>query len=221
MGYALTASTSFCTINDRTIFLNVRDDRYFCLSARVEQSFMQLVQGKAVGAADIDLLDGLVTRGILMRNPSGGVPAACRAPTLPRISFVDRCGPVDRSSVALAAAQLLRTRLALRMRSLHTVLHALTRAKATTRHVQCDVPSLLQSIAWSFDQTAMLVSRQDQCLPRSIAIAHRLARLGVAAHLVIGVKLRPFAAHCWVQTDDRLVNDRADTVRNFTPILVL
>ncbi|RYM07421.1 lasso peptide biosynthesis B2 protein [Sphingobium cupriresistens] len=39
--------------------------------------------------------------------------------------------------------------------------------------------------------------------------------------VVLGVQLGPFSAHCWVQHEDRLVNDRVDMVRTFTPILVL
>ncbi|BBF82629.1 hypothetical protein EM6_3270 (plasmid) [Asticcacaulis excentricus] len=37
---------------------------------------------------------------------------------------------------------------------------------------------------------------------------------------VIGVRL-PFAAHCWVQTDDYLISDQALTVSDYTPILVV
>jgi hypothetical protein len=44
---------------------------------------------------------------------------------------------------------------------------------------------------------------------------------GIRPDVVLGVQLGPFSAHCWVQHEDRLVNDRVDMVRTFTPILVL
>jgi hypothetical protein len=37
---------------------------------------------------------------------------------------------------------------------------------------------------------------------------------------VMGVSGRPFAAHCWVQVGDRVVNDTLDHVILFTPILI-
>ena len=39
--------------------------------------------------------------------------------------------------------------------------------------------------------------------------------------LVFAVMTRPFAAHCWVQLDETVLNDRLDHVRKFTPILVV
>ena len=44
---------------------------------------------------------------------------------------------------------------------------------------------------------------------------------GLIPELVLGVKLRPFEAHCWVQYGDLLVSDHLGTVEPFTPILVL
>jgi hypothetical protein len=38
---------------------------------------------------------------------------------------------------------------------------------------------------------------------------------------VIGVKLRPFAAHSWVQSGPWLVNDRIDMIRAYTPIMAV
>jgi hypothetical protein len=36
---------------------------------------------------------------------------------------------------------------------------------------------------------------------------------------VIGVKLNPFAAHCWLQVGDVVLNDLPERVAAFTPIL--
>jgi hypothetical protein len=74
-------------------------------------------------------------------------------------------------------------------------------------------------VAVAFERTARIVRSHDQCLSRSLALARRLAALGLPADLVIGVRLRPFAAHCWVHAGEWLVNDRIDTVRTYTPIL--
>jgi hypothetical protein len=36
---------------------------------------------------------------------------------------------------------------------------------------------------------------------------------------VFGVRLDPFAAHCWLQTDRLLLTDAADALGVFTPVL--
>ena len=71
--------------------------------------------------------------------------------------------------------------------------------------------------AW---QSKRLWSAENKCLPRSLALARALRRAGGTARLVIGVRLRPFAAHAWVQDGTVVVNDTLDHVLLFTPILV-
>ena len=40
------------------------------------------------------------------------------------------------------------------------------------------------------------------------------------ADVVLAVKLGPFAAHCWTQIGDQVLNDTPEEVARFTPILV-
>ena len=74
---------------------------------------------------------------------------------------------------------------------------------------------------WPPSARRTVISPLDNCLSQSVAIAGRLLHRNVRATLIIGVRLGPFNAHCWVQRDDRLVNDRFDMVRMFTPILAI
>lgn len=73
----------------------------------------------------------------------------------------------------------------------------------------------------AFQLARLLRSAADRCLPRSIALALCLARHQCRVHVVLGVKLAPFAAHCWVQSRDEVLNDEMEEVRRYTPILVL
>jgi len=73
----------------------------------------------------------------------------------------------------------------------------------------------------AFEHARLIRSAADRCLPRSIALALGLAARGCRAHVVIGVKLAPFAAHCWAQAGDEVLNDSAEEVQRYTPILVV
>jgi hypothetical protein len=42
---------------------------------------------------------------------------------------------------------------------------------------------------------------------------------GYEARLVLGVKLRPFGAHCWVEHEHMVVSDQLEMIHPFTPIL--
>jgi hypothetical protein len=56
------------------------------------------------------------------------------------------------------------------------------------------------------------------CLPDSLALLEWLGRRRIPAMLVFGVKLDPFAAHCWVQRGDLLLTDRIEETERFTPV---
>jgi hypothetical protein len=45
-------------------------------------------------------------------------------------------------------------------------------------------------------------------------------RRGIEVNLVVGVAI-PFAAHCWVQHADMVLNDSVDIVSRYEPILVI
>ena len=76
----------------------------------------------------------------------------------------------------------------------------------------------MRAIAQAFERLSLWVTRHDQCLVRSLALARYLACRDIAVDLVFAVRLHPFQAHCWIERGEWLVNDRADTIRHFTPI---
>lgn len=126
------------------------------------------------------------------------------------------------SAVALVGAALAQqsARAALRWRGLDHCLRNFENAK--NRSEGSDVGERgVGALAVAFEHATLITSSHERCLPSSIALAHRLCRRGLKPDLVIGVKLGPFAAHCWVQLDDMLVSDRMETIRAFTPILAL
>ena len=58
------------------------------------------------------------------------------------------------------------------------------------------------------------------CLYDFLALCRFLQRRGIVADLVIGAKLHPFGAHCWLQDGEILLNDSVSVARDFEPVLV-
>lgn len=73
----------------------------------------------------------------------------------------------------------------------------------------------------AFQLSARLITSFNQCLSSSIALTRFLARRNLYPHLVLGVRMAPFAAHAWVQADDLVLNDTVDMASRYTPILVI
>jgi hypothetical protein len=74
---------------------------------------------------------------------------------------------------------------------------------------------------WRFLAARKLVPIGRNCLLDSLSLIRWLARHQDAVALVFGVKLDPFAAHCWLQSGSLLLNDRLESVAPFTPVRVI
>ena len=59
---------------------------------------------------------------------------------------------------------------------------------------------------------------EGECLVRSALLMAFLGRRGLTADWVFGVRLWPFAAHCWVQIGDVCLNDDIERLWPYTPI---
>lgn len=59
---------------------------------------------------------------------------------------------------------------------------------------------------------------EGECLVRSALLMAFLRRQGLTADWVFGVRLWPFAAHCWVQIGDVCLNDDIERLWPYTPI---
>jgi hypothetical protein len=120
-------------------------------------------------------------------------------------------------SITAAVAQGLATHRVRHM-PLHRLFAVETARCARNRVTEEDDLARLRG---AFDRIAGLFGEADACFPRSLAFRHLAMRRGHHPSLVFGVKIDPFAAHCWVQTGARVDNDSIECVRLFTPIHVL
>ena len=205
---------SFGFVGGRPVFMDGRHDSYFLLEENEEAEFLELIEKDgticAAGPGLRSVLDAPngSPRIILARPP----PADC--------SLLDDIGSSARARIrdVVSVAWLLRrSRHAIATRPIGKILFDLCEDIETDRW-QCDGLDIVAD-ARRFIAARRLVPYAPNCLTDSLALVRWLGRSG--ALLVFGVKLEPFAAHCWVQFGNLLLNDRADTVTQFRPVRVI
>ena len=222
MAWTLSPGISFCETAGRFIFLDVSRDRYLCLAEETELSFRRLVAAAPPAAMDESILAGLAEEGLLRRSKCDSVPRPCVTVPLAERSLVDEAElPVPLRELGHGMWRLVQTTVAFRVFSLRALLKSVSCRK---RRLQGSVPGdqrRLGDAAASFRKIGLFATPLDHCLPRSLALMHALLDRNIDAQMVIAVRLRPFGAHCWIQSGTTLLNESLDEVRNFTPILVL
>lgn len=204
----ITPALSFGLVEGRPVFMDVAADSYFLLDAAAEADFLSALGRSETG--DIHLSAGPSTACTEI-----AARAACSRPArslldehaLPETSLLD----------VLAAAWVVRNcRRALARRPMPEILQELG-ASGGQQALPMDLPAR----AASFQSARRMVPVGTNCLLDSLALLRWLGPVRDGACLVFGVKLHPFAAHCWVQTDAMLLNDRTEHVRRFEPVRVI
>lgn len=219
MRYALREGLSFCRVEDRLLFLDLPADRYFCLSREAERAIARLCAERAGEAGDSAILERLARAGMLVESGEDRPLTPCPAPPAATHSLVGSGPAPGATDIGAALWHLALAGIELRFAGLA---RTLARVKRRKRRVAARPGAeRIGRVAAAFEACNALVSAHDRCLPRSLAITHRLIGVGARPHLVLGVKLGPFQAHAWVQCGDTLINERVEVARPFTPILVL
>jgi hypothetical protein len=205
---------SFGWCGEHPVFLDLRRDRYFALPREAEDGFRILAEGGSLDPLS-EIGSALLVTGLFARSETPGRPEPARSEGL-----VGEAAPTGRANPIVAAGiwlSLLRIHRSLRKRPFALILE--TRRKNEPPD-QLDVEQL-RDFAGVFRSARCLVPVKPKCLPDSLAMRDWLsARVG-APELVFGVKLHPFAAHCWIQWQGTVLNDAPDRVREFAPVFVL
>lgn len=220
MGFALPSHQYVCVANHRCVFLNLAQDRYFCLPPDLESLFQSLLFGTEPPMAGSGEIERLVELGIIVPSPIHCL-AAPKAPPARASSVFEP--PIAAPAPWLVARAVLSQRRATRDLSklpLLTVLTALREAKLQNGAGRRPRQIPLGHVA-AYRTATRILSAQDQCLRTAIAFTRLLNRDGYFPTLVIGVRMSPFRAHAWVQDNETVLTDALDTVLPFTPILVI
>lgn len=219
MGYVLRPGLTFCRLSGRLIFLDRHADRYFGLSDSLEQTLEDLIGD---GIAHPAGTAALIERGLLIERPGVNTVIGPVDRAVPRHSLLGGASEaIGLATILPAASRQLASRLLIRTAGLERALYRFERLRRPPRPVLPAELEHARRIAARHQAAGMLAGTHERCLPNAHAIGCELARAGLAARLVFGVKLRPFEAHCWVELDDAAVNDRIDLVQTYSPVLVV
>lgn len=216
MAYSLCSELSFCICSERAVFLDLTADRYFCLPSAIDRDFQDWIGERPLS---LQSLGKLVELGVLTER-EGGAALALQAPIpLPRRDFNDAFS-ANLLWIIWATCEQLAARMRLRRHSFASIVTGLRKMSATSRAIAGEQAKHAR-LAAAFAGSRMLMHSHDHCLSHSLAFHRACRRLGLEAVFVIGVRLDPFSAHCWVQCEDLVLNDSVERVQHFTPILAI
>ncbi|SES06598.1 lasso peptide biosynthesis B2 protein [Sphingobium sp. YR768] len=223
MQFMLCDDLCFCKSAGAVIFLDARTGRYFALPSHFVGAFSRWIDGFQPSCDDVQILEHLAQQGILVETEHPpqcfNIKFASLPPPAVEIGLDGRF-PSFQLAVCAIASRLIWT-WRVRHHSFSSLIDRIknirsSSSRKTVRGAQRDLVRLVHAFRFS----DLLLGSHDRCLPRSLALVATCRKYGLSPLLVIGIQAAPFAAHCWVQDGDVVVNESPDRAQMFTPILV-
>jgi hypothetical protein len=226
--YLLPAHVHCCRRGDAFVFLDLKQDDYTLVNGEAASALRAQLSMDAA-AAPMRIPEGslreLLEGGLLTTNPSSGKRLAITHAELATEQLLE---PGLVSSVRVTCTDFRRffaacTVAAIRLRwgRLENTIATVARRKA--RHS----PQLPIDVARARELTAIFYKLRTffpfnyLCLFDSLALIEFLARYRIFPTWVFGVKLEPWAAHCWIQDGSLAFNEGVEEAAGYTPIMVV
>jgi len=218
MAQILRNGISFCLIDGQAVFLDLPRDRYFRLPSSRNRAFVQLVERKTIPSDIVSFsADGEFMIEAIADDPP--VPVEWPLPLRPCPARLE--GEFRLGEVARALWVQRRAEVHIRSRPIAELLGTVQQFTRSLADASLAPGTPCGRIVRAFEHGRLLRTAANRCLPRSLGLNRALARKGCRSHIVLGVKLGPFAAHCWVQAGQDVLNDTVEEVARYTPILVV
>lgn len=218
--YLMPTQLFACAVARTHVFLDLDSDRYFRLADAEQATFTALLQEDAHCAPPA--LEALVRRGVLTTDRGGKVIALTHH-TSPVESLAEtldvgsRPGTWLRDLVEVTALVHAARRTVVRRRLSGAFARIAAARASELRHQDKE---LRDRLVGRFLAVRAFVPQPAKCLHDTLALSRFLGRRHFFPNIVIGVKLHPFAAHCWLQDGTTVLNDALATARDYQPVLV-
>ena len=210
--YALKPAAYGAAIDDDLVLLDAQVGAYHCLAGAGPA--LQ-PDGRTLVGLDGALAAALATAGLAA--PLDGSTTPRPPPPRPRATALRSAYPPPRpGDLGEAAFGLLELLRRYRGRTFAQILAAARDPMPTVRRQ----PAPLAEVLDRFQGWVPYAPVSGKCLLRSFLLLRLLRRQGHDAMWVFGVTTWPFAAHCWLQVEDLVLDDELDRVATYTPIMV-
>jgi hypothetical protein len=226
--YYLSKDTYFCMTDNHYVFLDLRRDKYLCLTQAHSAAIQPVLGAESTKYAVSDegkkVLHSLAQAGLLVSDPAFGRPPPLPRIDLPTESLIPnswrRSPTIGSTDIWRFVSATTDASMSLGSRSIQWTVHGVgnRRSAVATGHPKVD-EEMLGELFRKFQKLRPFYPRPYLCLFDSLALLNFLGPYGAFPHWIYGVKLKPFAAHCWVQHANLVVNDVVEKVREYTPVM--
>lgn len=201
-------------VGEDVVVLDLGADSYICVPGG--RDLLRPAEDRAgLDPRDPDVVGELAAAGLLAQAATARVrpvrPARDVCEAAP-----DRLSAVEALRLAGAVLDLLRV---YRGRPLSRILAALPPPSgAPVGEIQARETLRLARV---FQRVAVWLPAPRKCLVRSFVLLRFLHRSGLDAQWVFGVRTWPFSAHCWLQLGEVALDDAAERLWAYEPILAV
>jgi hypothetical protein len=237
--YWLRHHVHVCAVRDGVIFLDAERGRYRALSGSHMHALATVVEGwpasPELGAAvpsdevaAMRIADAYVDEGLLTRQASQGRSAT--PPALAVDAVTTAVGADVRRPCSIAIADVINfvracvlSAVALQHHSMKVILEAalMRKQQGVSAGEQVGEERLIELVCTFRTLRSRSFSARGQCLFHALALLEFLSRYQCYPTWVIGVRTDPWAAHSWVQQGCYVLDGTPESVRFFTPIVVI
>jgi hypothetical protein len=235
--YYLSTHVHVCGLEDGAIILDVKSGSYLGIDAEYLPDLIARIgnwpdSNRSERASERPesmkcdrLLNDLLQRGIVTKDVS-----------LPRSALVQKCSsaltitdnsPARRKVSPRQAVEFLIALLVVTLRHRRKLAQLLEWLRRRQYAIHRDQPQATMDMGAMERLTSFMKLRiwcytaSRRCLFDSLVLSVYMTRAAIPCTLVVGVITKPFRAHAWVQIEDLVLNDTAEHVQQFNPILAV
>jgi hypothetical protein len=235
--YQLAQDVYACLADHRLVFSDLRADKYQCLNQANTRALLHALPGfqarddtplMAPSEAELkqaqSIVTALVRNGLLAGYGVFDKPVASLCIPVATCSLLSyRPAPAPRGHIGHWASFLHASLIAsskLRLQSFRRTLRGVENRKRRHRNSFSRDFDALSELVLVFHHLRPYYVREYLCRFDSLAMVEFLARYHHYPSWIFGVRSDPFAAHCWVQEGNCVLNDSVETLSSYTPIMV-
>lgn len=226
--YFLPPHVHFCRRGNDFIFLDLKQDDYTLVDDKAAAALQALAPAGPMDESQptaVDALQELLAGGLLSTDGNKGKEIRATRTELATEPLLD---PEAAPRTRLTALHVYRfiaacTTAAIRLRCsrLEETVGAVELRKSrgnSRKRFDMDKARELTAV---FQTLRALFPRNYLCLYDSLALLEFLARYHIHPTWVFGVRLEPWAAHCWVQQGQFVFNEGVEEAAGYTPIMAI